>query len=70
MESGLRKGYRGGARRSSNVGVTESPPKGCRGAAERSSKVGVPVVRLKAKGIAAAMRPVASKGTAVRAAGS
>jgi len=44
MESGLRKGYRGGARRSSNVGVTESPPKGCRGAAERSSKVGVPVV--------------------------
>jgi hypothetical protein len=56
MESGLRKGYRGGAERSSEVGVPECArlghagtpsvesdlPKGYRCAAERSSEVGVP----------------------------
>ena len=41
MESGLRKGYRGGARRSSKVGVPEFP-EGYRGGAERSSNVAVP----------------------------
>ena len=43
MESGLRKGYRGGARRSSKVGVPEFPAKtpGIAGRI-RSSNVGVP----------------------------
>jgi hypothetical protein len=51
VESDLPKGYRGGAGRSSNVGVPASPGtpsmesglrKGFRGGARRSSKVGVP----------------------------
>ena len=51
MESDLRKGYRGAAERSSNVGVPEwlsmesDLRKGYRGAAELSSNVGVPAFR-------------------------